>query len=194
MLNKIDVDTGGYLTLKLALAHVAGSLRGDAAPPPGLRELRRRRRDDEDDFGVGYGWEPQDLASVGWGVAVPPDPRPRGAGGPRPSPSAARGAGRRPVPAPRAAPGEGKDDFPARYCMAPSVVDLLGRLRTRLDAPLGLGDGDELLEVVSASAASRNRAACGVSVPRASSSSRECARSTNLRTLSAMCRRVISGS
>ena len=67
VLNKVDVDMGGCLTPQLALAHVASSLRGDAAPPPGLREFHRRRRDDEDHFGVGYGREPQNLASVGWG-------------------------------------------------------------------------------------------------------------------------------
>ena len=73
VLNGIDVDTGGYLTPKLALADVARSLRGDVPPQPGLRELRRRRQDDEDHFGVVYGRDPQDLASVGWGVVVPPD-------------------------------------------------------------------------------------------------------------------------
>ncbi len=67
VLNGIDVEAGGYLTPTLALAHVAGSLRGDAAPPPGLRErgLRRRRRDDEDPFGVVSGRDPQDLAWAG---------------------------------------------------------------------------------------------------------------------------------
>jgi len=42
-------------------------------------------------------------------------------------------------------------------------------------------------------AASRNRAPCPVSVPRATSSSRACAVSTNLRMFSDQCRRVISG-
>ena len=44
-----------------------------------------------------------------------------------------------------------------------------------------------------ATAASRKRAACAVSVPSATSSSRLCACSTNLRMLTAMCRRVMSG-
>src|SRR4051794_1078119 len=58
---------------QLALADVAGALRGDPTPPPGVRELRKRRADDEDHLGVVYGRDPQDLASVGWGVVVPPD-------------------------------------------------------------------------------------------------------------------------
>src|SRR5687768_6709108 len=73
VLNGIDVDTGDYLTPQLALADVAGALRGDPTPPTGVRELRRRRQDDEDHFGAVYGRDPQDLASVGWGVVIPPD-------------------------------------------------------------------------------------------------------------------------
>src|SRR3954447_25276029 len=72
VLNGIDVDTGCYLTPQLALADVAGALRGDPTPPPGVRDLRRRRQDDEDHLGVVYGRDPQDLASVGWGIVVPP--------------------------------------------------------------------------------------------------------------------------
>ena len=86
VLNGIDVDTGGYLTPQLALTHVAGWLRGDAAPPPGLREreLRRGRRDDEDHFGVVYGRDPQDLAWAGRASL----PRPT-----RPARRSARGRG-----------------------------------------------------------------------------------------------------
>jgi hypothetical protein len=73
VLNGIDVGTGGYLAPKLALADVAAELRGDPTPPAGIRELRRRRHNDEESFGVVYGRNPQDLASVGWGVVIPPD-------------------------------------------------------------------------------------------------------------------------
>jgi hypothetical protein len=73
VLNGIDVETGDYLTPELALADVAGALRGDPAPPPGVRELQRRRQADEDHLGVVHGRDPQDLASVGWAVVVPPD-------------------------------------------------------------------------------------------------------------------------
>ncbi len=44
-----------------------------------------------------------------------------------------------------------------------------------------------------ATAVSRNWAACGVTVPSSTSSARDSAATTNLRTLTAMCRRVISG-
>src|SRR5689334_23837620 len=73
VLNGIDVDTGDYLTPTLVLNDVARALRDDPAPPPGVRELRRRRQADEDHLGVVYGRDPQNLASVGWGVVAPPD-------------------------------------------------------------------------------------------------------------------------
>jgi hypothetical protein len=123
VLNGIDVDTGDYLAPKLAVADVAGALRGDASPPPGLRELRRRREDDEYHFGVVYGRDPQDLASVGWGVVVPPDLDPAVLEALDPllrlRQEQAGDLFRRLELRPR----EDKDDFLARHGMGPSVVD-----------------------------------------------------------------------
>ena len=123
MLNGIDVDTGDYLTPQLALADVAGALRGDPTPPPGVRELRRRRQDDEDHLGVVYGRDPQDLASVGWGAVTSPelDPAVLEALAPllRLREEQAGDLFRRM----EVRPGEDKEDFLARYGMGPSVAD-----------------------------------------------------------------------
>jgi hypothetical protein len=123
VLNGIDVGTGDYLTPQLALADVAGALRGDPSPPPGLRELRRRRKDDEDHYGVVYGRDPQDLSSVGWGVVVPPglDPAVLEALDPllRLREEQAGDLFRRL----ELRPGEDKDDLLARHGMGPSVAD-----------------------------------------------------------------------
>src|SRR4051794_19459369 len=73
VVNGIDAGTGDYLTPRLRLSEVAGSLRGDPQRTAGPRELRRRRQDDEGHLGVVYGRDPDDLAAVGWGVVVPPD-------------------------------------------------------------------------------------------------------------------------
>src|SRR3954451_13647526 len=123
VLNGIDVDTGCYLTPQLALADVAGALRGDPTPPPGVRELRKRRADDEDHLGVVYGRDPQDLASVGWGVVVPPDLAPAVLEALEPllrlrEEQAGDLFRRLDVRS-----GEDKDDFLARHGMGPGVVD-----------------------------------------------------------------------
>ena len=123
VLNGIDVDTGGYLTPTLALADVARSLRGDVPPQPGLRELRRRRQDDEDHFGVVYGRDPQDLASVGWGVVVPPDLDPAVLEALAPLLQLREEQAGDLFARLELRPGEDKDDFLARYGMGPSVVD-----------------------------------------------------------------------
>ncbi|MGY1691849.1 hypothetical protein [Geodermatophilus sp. SYSU D01105] len=123
VLNGIDVETGGYLTPELGLAEVADALRGDRSQPPGMRDLRRRRQSDEDHLGVVYGRDPQDLASVGWGVVVPPDldPTVLEALGPllRLREEQAGDLFRRL----ELRPGEDKEDFLSRHGMGPSVVD-----------------------------------------------------------------------
>jgi len=123
VLNGIDADTGAYLTPQLALADVARALRGDPTPPPGVRELRRRRQDDEDHFGVIHGRDPQDLASVGWAVVVPPDHDPAVLEALTPllrlREEQAGDLFRRLELRHR----EDKDDFLARYGMGPSVAD-----------------------------------------------------------------------
>jgi hypothetical protein len=121
--NGIDVDTGDYFTPKLALADVAGALRGAPTPPPGVRELRRRRQDDEDHYGVVYGRDPQDLASVGWGVVAPPDLDPTVLEALAPLLRLREGQAGDLFRRLEVRPGEDKDDFLARYGMGPSVVD-----------------------------------------------------------------------
>ena len=122
VLNGIDVDTGDYLTPKLALADVAGHLRGES-PPPGHRELSRRRQDDEDHFGVVYGRDPQDLASVGWGVVAPPDLDPAVLEALDPLLRLREEQAGDLFRRFELRPGEDKDDFLARHGMGPSVVD-----------------------------------------------------------------------
>jgi hypothetical protein len=123
VLNGIDVDTGDYLTPRLALADVASALRGDPSPPSGAGQLGRRRQRDEDHFGVVYGRDPQDLASVGWGVVVPPDLDPAVLEALDPvfrlREEQAGDLFRRL----ELRPGEDKDGFLARHGMGPSVAD-----------------------------------------------------------------------
>jgi hypothetical protein len=123
VLNGIDVDTGGYLTPQLTLADVARALRGDPTPPPGVRELKRRRQADEDHFGVVYGRDPQDLASVGWGVVVPPDLDPAVLEALDPLLRLREEQAGDLFRRLEVRPGEDKDDLLARYGMGPSVVD-----------------------------------------------------------------------
>jgi hypothetical protein len=123
VLNGIDVDTGDYLTPQLALADVAGALRRDPTPPPGVRELRRRRQDDEDHFGVVYGRDPQDLASVGWGVVIPPDLDPAVLEALDPLLRLRGEQAGDLFQRLEVRPGEDKEEFLARYGMGPSVAD-----------------------------------------------------------------------
>jgi hypothetical protein len=123
VLNGIDVGTGDYLTPQLALADVAGALRGDPTPPPGVRELRRRRQGDEDHFGVVYGRDPQDLASVGWGLVTSPDLDPAVLEGLVPLLRLREEQAGDLFRRLELRPGEDKDDFLARYGMGPSVAD-----------------------------------------------------------------------
>src|SRR3954464_11014660 len=69
VLNGIDSASGGYLTPQLDVTALAASLRGE--PERAGKDLARRRRADEDHLGVAYGFDPDDLASVGWGLVVP---------------------------------------------------------------------------------------------------------------------------
>jgi hypothetical protein len=123
VLNGIDVATGDYLTPRLALSDVASALLGDPIKPPGGADLRRRRQADEDHLGVVYGRDPDDLASVGWGVVIPPslDPGILEALDPllRLREEQAGDLFKRL----ELRPGEDKSDFLARYGMGPSVAD-----------------------------------------------------------------------
>jgi hypothetical protein len=123
VLNGIDVDTGGYLTPQLPLAAVAGALRGGPQRLPGARELARRRQDDEDHFGVVYGRDPEDLASVGWGVVVPPDLDPAVEAALEPLLRLRQEQAGDLYQRLEVQPGEDKNDFLARHGMGPSVAD-----------------------------------------------------------------------
>ncbi|MGY1636059.1 hypothetical protein ACI78V_05335 [Geodermatophilus sp. SYSU D00742] len=123
VLNGIDVDTGDYLTPRVALADVAGALRGDRTLPPATPELRRRRQADEEHFGVVYGRDPQDLTSVGWGLVTPPDPDPAVMEALDPLLRLREGQAGELFRRLEVRPGEDKDDVLARYGMGPSVVD-----------------------------------------------------------------------
>jgi hypothetical protein len=123
VLNGIDVDTGEYLTPQLSIADLAEALRGDGSPPPGTRELHRRRQDDEAHFGVVYGRDPDDLASVGWGVVVPPDLDPAVLEALEPLLAVREEQAGDLFQRLEVRPGEGKSDFLARYGMGPGVAD-----------------------------------------------------------------------
>jgi hypothetical protein len=123
VLNGIDVDTGDYLKPTVTLADVARALRDEPAPLPGVRELRRRRQDDEDHFGVIYGRDPQNLASVGWGVVTPPDLDPEAMEALGPLLRLREEQAGELFQRLEIRPGEDKDDFLARHGMGPSIVD-----------------------------------------------------------------------
>lgn len=123
VINGIDVDTGEYLTPATTVAALAGALRADPVVGTGTSDLRRRRQQDEDHFGVVYGRDPQDLASVGWGIVVPPEPDPAVLEALEPllrrREEEAGGLFQRL----EYRPGETKDDFLARHGMGPGTVD-----------------------------------------------------------------------
>lgn len=121
--NGIDAGTGDYATSGLSLSHVAGTLRGDLAPTPGLRDLRRRQQEDEDHFGVIYGRNPEDLASVGWGLVVTPDIDPAVLEAISPLLQLREEQAGALFRRFELRPGEDKDNFLARQGMGPSVVD-----------------------------------------------------------------------
>lgn len=123
LLNGVDVDTGTYLTPALRVSEVASALRGDPAPPAGARELRRRQHEQQPHLGVAYGRDPQQLASVGWGLVVPDglDPAIEEAVQPLVRLRAEQAGPR--FKRLEVRPGEDKDAFLARYGMGPSVAD-----------------------------------------------------------------------
>jgi hypothetical protein len=123
VLNGIDVDTGDYLTPKLAMGDLADALRGASSVLPGARDLRRRRQDDESHFGVVYGRDPADLASVGWGVVVPPDLDPAVLDALEPLLRVREEQAGDLFKRLEVRPGEDKNDFLARYGMGPGVAD-----------------------------------------------------------------------
>ncbi|KQY44427.1 hypothetical protein [Cellulomonas sp. Root137] len=122
VLNGIDAGTGAYLAPSVGIADLAGYLR-DGAPPVGSQALRRRRHDDEAHLGVAWGFDPDDLSSVGWGVVVAPgtDRDVLDAVEPllRLREEQAGDRFRRL----EAREGESKDDFLARHGAGPGVVD-----------------------------------------------------------------------
>lgn len=71
--NGVDRKSGGYLFAPEDLETIAVSL--PSGPPSGRLQddLERRHRAEEDDLGVMIGFEPEDLASVGWAVVTAPD-------------------------------------------------------------------------------------------------------------------------
>jgi hypothetical protein len=71
--NGVDRKTGGYLFAPEDLEMIAASLPSD--PPSGQLQdgLIRRHRAEEDDLEVMFGFDPENLASVGWGVVTAPD-------------------------------------------------------------------------------------------------------------------------
>lgn len=121
--NGIDGDSGEYLTPALSLSDVARALRGDLAPPAGFPDLRRRQQEDEDHFGVVYGRNPEDLASVGWGLVATPDLDPAVIEALAPLLQLREEQAGELFRRLELRPGEDKDDFLARHGMGPSVVD-----------------------------------------------------------------------
>ncbi|MGQ0839053.1 hypothetical protein [Actinokineospora sp.] len=72
VVNGVDAETGGYLFAPDTAADLAAAARGDAPDDRHVRALRRRDREREPTFGVAYGHDPEDLASVGWAVVTAP--------------------------------------------------------------------------------------------------------------------------
>ncbi len=121
--NGIDSSTGGYLTPGTTVDRMAGALRASLGDAGADGDLRRRSQSDEDHLGVMYGRDPENLASVGWGVVIPPgfDPAMLDALEPllRLREREAGDLFRRL----ELREGEDKDDFLARHGMGPGVVD-----------------------------------------------------------------------
>ncbi|HVK25995.1 MAG TPA: hypothetical protein VM677_31950 [Actinokineospora sp.] len=70
--NGVDADTGGYLFPPTTVEDVAAVARGETPDERHARALRRRDQEREPTFGVMYGFDPEDLASVGWAVVTTP--------------------------------------------------------------------------------------------------------------------------
>jgi hypothetical protein len=123
VLNGIDVDTGDYLAPTFALGDLADALRAESGLPPGARELRRRRHDDEAHLGVVYGRDPENLASVGWAVVVPPEVDPAVLEALQPLLDLRKEQAGDLFQRLELHPGEDKNDFLVRYGMGPGVAD-----------------------------------------------------------------------
>ncbi|MET0788257.1 MAG: hypothetical protein ABWY33_03350 [Cellulomonas sp.] len=121
-LNGVDSATGGYLTPEVDLAGLAASVRG--GPPGASRALTRRRRADEDHLGVAFGFDPDDLSSVGWGLVVPDGLDPAVLEALEPLVALRRAEAGDRFRRLDLRPGETADELLARYGMpGPSVVD-----------------------------------------------------------------------
>ncbi|MGH3861311.1 hypothetical protein [Actinokineospora sp.] len=71
--NGVDADTGGYLFAADTVEDLAALARGESPAERHVRALRKRDQAREPTFGTQYGFDPQDLASVGWAVVTTPD-------------------------------------------------------------------------------------------------------------------------
>ncbi|AEE45441.1 hypothetical protein [Cellulomonas fimi] len=119
----LDVATGTYLTPPRTLGEIADALRGTAAPPPDARRLRRRTRDDERHLGVAVGFDPQDLASVGWGLVTAPGLDPAVLAALEPLVARRRAQAGDRFRHLEVLPGESADELLLRYGALPHVVD-----------------------------------------------------------------------
>ncbi|CRK57427.1 Twin-arginine translocation protein TatB [Alloactinosynnema sp. L-07] len=70
--NGVDADTGGYLFPGDTVETVAAVARGERPEERHVRALRKRDQQREPTFGVMFGFDPEDLASVGWAVVTTP--------------------------------------------------------------------------------------------------------------------------
>ena len=71
--NGVDRRSGGYLFDPQDVATVAASLEGREPSGPVQSGLDIRQQADEEHLDVIFGFDPEDLESVGWGVVVGPD-------------------------------------------------------------------------------------------------------------------------
>lgn len=121
--NGIDSSTGTYLTPGTTLDQMARALREEPPDGSGDRDLRRRSQSDEDHLGVMYGRDPEDLASVGWGVVLPPGFDPAMLEALQPLLRKREQEAGDLFQLLELREGEDKDDFLARHGMGPGVVD-----------------------------------------------------------------------
>jgi hypothetical protein len=122
VLNGIDAGTGAYLTPPTSVGDLAALLR-DGRASPGSQALRRRREADEAHLGVAWGFDPDDLASVGWGVVVAPGTDPAVLDAVEPLLRLREAQAGERFRRLEARAGASKDDFLARHGAGPGVVD-----------------------------------------------------------------------
>ncbi|WP_436497631.1 hypothetical protein [Actinokineospora sp. HUAS TT18] len=70
--NGVDADTGAYLFAPDTVESLAAVARGEEPEARHVRALRKRDEQREPTFGVMFGFDPEDLASVGWAVVTTP--------------------------------------------------------------------------------------------------------------------------